>query len=135
MVMAKGMSDVVTFSLPVDPFSLNNAFTNVRGVGRVKSKAYKAWCRAVDQYLQLTGRRTICGSDKGPRLTGRVDVRIWVRRPDERRRDIDNLIKPILDACVRNRVIGDDSDVDCVMIRWEEMPQPILVAIAQVPAL
>lgn len=40
---------------------------------------------------------------------GELEIRIDARYPDRRRRDLDNCIKPVLDALVRAGIIVDDS--------------------------
>lgn len=45
------------------------------------------------------------------RLVGRVRVVIRVLFPDRRRRDLDNLIKPLLDALTHGGAWEDDSQV------------------------
>jgi crossover junction endodeoxyribonuclease RusA len=44
----------------------------------------------------------------GESIDGDLAVSIEVWFPDPRRRDLDNLLKPILDVCTRGNVWGDD---------------------------
>lgn len=46
------------------------------------------------------------------RLTGPLWVRIEFYPPDKRRRDLDNLLKPLLDALAYGGVYEDDSQID-----------------------
>jgi crossover junction endodeoxyribonuclease RusA len=52
-----------------------------------------------------------------PKLKGpKYCVSIFARPPDNRKRDLDNLFKPILDALVEFGAITDDSNVDDLRI-------------------
>jgi crossover junction endodeoxyribonuclease RusA len=51
-----------------------------------------------------------------PRLVGPLAVTLSVWLPDRRKRDLDNLIKPVLDACTAAGVWIDDSQVAALSI-------------------
>lgn len=51
-----------------------------------------------------------------PRLAGPLAVTLSVWLPDRRRRDLDNLIKPVLDACTAAGVWLDDSQVRALSV-------------------
>ena len=51
-----------------------------------------------------------------PRLTGDLCVMVQVWMPDRKKRDIDNLLKPLLDACTAADVWGDDSQIAALSI-------------------
>jgi len=84
------------------PVSANNLFFNVPGRGRVKTKAYENWQQAATLTIMAQVR-----ADR--RIGGRVSVLIEL--PGKCRLDIDNAVKPILDALVRSRRIDDDRNV------------------------
>jgi Holliday junction resolvase RusA-like endonuclease len=89
--------------LPFPP-SLNAAYANVQGVGRVKTKRYKEWlesCPAL--YDQHKGQCTI-------------SYRIYV--PDKRKRDGNNLLKVVLDYLVSQKVIEEDNMDIVVGEQW-----------------
>ena len=44
-------------------------------------------------------------------LEGPYSVWIQVRPPDRRKRDLDNLLKPVLDSLTEYEAITDDSDI------------------------
>ena len=56
-------------------------------------------------------RRDIKDHCKGHRLDGALSVRIDYHPPDRRKRDIDNIIKPILDALQHAHLFEDDYQV------------------------
>lgn len=90
-----------TVELPT-PVSANHLFANVPGRGRVKTKAYANW--------QRTATFTIIAQVRADRrIGGRVAVTIVI--PSKSRLDLDNAIKPVLDALVRSRRIDDDRNV------------------------
>lgn len=85
-------------ALPWPP-SVNRLFTNRRG-GRAKTPAYQAWIKEAG--LELL-------TQQPNRHEGEVAVHIIASPPDRRKRDLDNLFKPVLDLLVRHNVIADDS--------------------------
>ncbi len=50
-------------------------------------------------------------------LNGRLVVRVTVHPPDERRRDLDNVQKALLDALQRGGALHDDSQIDELVIK------------------
>lgn len=53
-------------------------------------------------------------------FTCRLRIEIRVHPPDRRRRDIDNLLKSILDALEKSRVYDDDEQFDELWIERDE---------------
>lgn len=67
-------------------------------------------------------------------LTGKLAVTISVVPADRRRRDLDNLLKPLLDALVRCELIEDDSDIDELAIRRLDVGEGrVIVEIREIP--
>lgn len=96
----------MNITLPVPP-SLNGMYFNAPGRGRVKTTAYQAWRNeAVASILAQTQR--------DPRMGGFISVRINL--PTNMRGDIDNRIKPILDALVASGRIDDDRNVQSITV-------------------
>jgi len=54
----------------------------------------------------------------GPPVEGPVEVTIQAHPPDKRRRDLDNIIKPVLDA-LEGPILVDDSQVTDLACRWD----------------
>ncbi len=53
-------------------------------------------------------------------LKGKLVVEIEAWRPDNRRRDLDNLLKAALDGCTHAGVWEDDSNIVDLRIYWAE---------------
>jgi crossover junction endodeoxyribonuclease RusA len=54
----------------------------------------------------------------GKRVRNRAVVTIQAFRPDNRRRDLDNLLKAVLDALTAAEVWDDDSQITDLRIYW-----------------
>lgn len=98
-----------TASIPMPP-SLNNAFVNVAGKGRVRSKAYNAWAEEAGWMIKARKNGTVLGP---------VSVLIDIRPQNNRAFDLDNRMKPCLDILVDCGVLPDDSNkfVKAVSVR------------------
>ena len=76
-----------------------------------------------------TFRTNVCallagGSGNGPRKPpsgGRIALAMDAFPPDRRRRDLDNLQKPVLDALEHAGVYEDDSQIDLLITRRREV--------------
>lgn len=53
------------------------------------------------------------------RLEGPLKMTLWLHPPDRRRRDIDNPIKPLLDALTHAGAWGDDSQIRELRVTME----------------
>lgn len=108
--------DLLQFHLSLAPVPLSACFVNVRRNGRADSPRYTAWKAQVDLglYAQL-GR---VGTAARPMFTGDVRVRWWVAKQNKRRQDLDNLTKALNDLLTRNHILGDDSQIVDLNIKW-----------------
>lgn len=95
-------AEVCVLDLPLPP-SANALHVTVRG-RRVRSARYTRWLRDV-RWLML----------RAPTY-GRSTVEVAVAAPIDRRRDLDNVAKPLLDALVAHEVIRDDRMVDRLVL-------------------
>jgi Holliday junction resolvase RusA-like endonuclease len=109
--------------LPVPP-SVNNSYRNVEGKGRAKTKRYRDWRKnaVLAIYAQVRADRRVGGP-----------IRVEIDLPRTCRLDIDNAIKPLLDALVDSRRIDDDRHVAelAVMRRRVEAEARVVVEAVQ----
>ena len=76
-----------------------------------------------------TFRRNVCallcgGRPRKPPAGGRVALAMDAFPPDQRRRDLDNLLKSVLDALEHAGVYADDSQIDLLLVRRGEVDRP-----------
>jgi len=69
-----------------------------------------------------TFRRNVCallggGGPRKPPADGRIALAMDAFPPDRRRRDLDNLQKPVLDALEHAGIYEDDSQIDLLLTR------------------
>jgi len=95
------------------PPTVNHYYTVARGrkILSERGRAYKKECH------------WIMAGQKVPRYeSGKFAIQIIAHPPDRRRRDLDNLLKPVLDALTEYSAITDDSDVDEIhIVRFEPL--------------
>jgi Holliday junction resolvase RusA-like endonuclease len=101
--------------LPCPP-STNHLYIH-HGHGRHKSPRYKRWLKDVGYFCNLAQKL----EDKPYQITILANV--------DRRRDIDNLIKPILDAMVRSQMVPDDRWCDYVTVGRSLVPDQGMVRV------
>jgi Holliday junction resolvase RusA-like endonuclease len=104
----KPAADVVTVQLTMPP-SVNACWANVPKKGRVRSTAYRRWSKLAMQELQ---------QQQAGRVAGKFCIVITAKRT-KRKRDIDNLVKPILDL-LAGVVTADDSECERVSAGWTD---------------
>lgn len=95
------------FHLPYPP-TTNTLFAHT-GKKRYKTKRYADWI--LESGLILNTHRI-------QPFIGPVWIDMQVHRPDERRRDLDNLQKGIFDLLVAHQVISDDSMITGFSAKW-----------------
>jgi crossover junction endodeoxyribonuclease RusA len=91
----------VILRLPLPP-SANRLWVRAQK-GMRRSDEYVAW---------LNEAGWTAKTQRPSKIDGPFKVSIHAARPDKRRRDIDNLIKPSLDLMEHLRIIEDDSDCE-----------------------
>lgn len=107
--------DVLQFTLDHQPVPLSACFVNVARNGRADSPRYKMFKADVDEHL---AKMKLRGALMRPMFSTNVAVDFTVRKPDGRRRDIDNLTKCLCDTLTRNFILKDDSQIVDLRIRW-----------------
>jgi len=80
-----------------------NHYWAARGNGRYLAPHAQRWHKEAWAILRGTWR--------GKPMRGEVAVLLVLHPPDRRRRDLDNLLKAVLDALVHAGVLQDDSQV------------------------
>jgi crossover junction endodeoxyribonuclease RusA len=94
--------------------------------GRVyRSDTYSAWLDAVYIIIKQQMRGQLA-------ITGRFELKVRARRPDKRRRDIDNILKALADGLVKCGVIEDDHLCEGIDIRWVDAGDPCEVEITSI---
>jgi len=91
--------DTITATLPYPP-SMNHYWRRV-GAKTLISREGRAYRKHVEALLLSRDQ-----------VEGRLSVSIKLYPPDKRRRDLDNIQKPLLDALEHARLIRDDGDID-----------------------
>ena len=101
-------ADVVTLTLPLPP-SVNMAWTNVPGKGRVRTPEYRRWHKLAFDELTL---------QRPGKIPGRFAIVINVGRI-KRRADVDNRSKALLDL-LSGVVTEDDAMCERLSIGWSD---------------
>jgi len=96
--------------LPFPP-ATNNLYLNV-GKRRVRTKRYDAWIESAHAALAL---------QRAGSLSGPYQFSMIVERPDRRKRDLDGLLKPVLDLCVKAGLTPDDSLCQRIVAHWQSL--------------
>jgi crossover junction endodeoxyribonuclease RusA len=103
---------MVSVDLPFPP-SANRLWRYVGG-RPIKSADYRAWLEEAAQIVAIAKTR---------RTVGPFGLSVQVGRKDKRKRDIDNFLKPLLDAIQAGGAVEDDSDCEHLEMRWRpELP-------------
>lgn len=102
----------IRLTLPMPP-SVNKAYANIPGRGRVASRHLKEWKIEAGWRLELQRPKRTKGA-----------YRAIIRVGSTLRGDIDNRIKPLLDLLVEHMVTDDDQRADRVAIERSPELQP-----------
>jgi len=105
--MAEVKNSGLTFELPFPPSvnSMYRAFRRGNICTTIMSKKGREYVEDVRDCVQVSVP-----------LTVRLEVRIELYPPDNRRRDIDNYAKSVLDSLTKSGVWEDDSQIDKLTI-------------------
>ena len=105
---------MINVRLPWPP-TINTYYSvvNNRKVLSKKGRTYKS-----NGLIELMAQRCPKG------VKGRVEVGIEAYPPDLRRRDLDNICKPILDLMTEYGLWDDDSQIDILRVRRREKQKP-----------
>jgi crossover junction endodeoxyribonuclease RusA len=100
----------ITLTLPWPP-SVNAYWRTYQGRMIISAKGREYRTAAIEQ-VQLQGGAA--------HYQGKLCVEIEAYRPDKRRRDLDNLLKAVLDGCTHAGVWEDDSNIVDLRIYWAD---------------
>ena len=92
------------------PPSVNRLWRTTKGGGVYRSPKYAQW-RTISIW-QLRSQA------KGKMIEGEYKLTIRAVRPDKRKRDLDNILKAISDACQSAEVIENDHLCMWIDARW-----------------
>ena len=101
----------LSLALPYPP-SVNN-YWKTRVIRRGSGFVPSVYVSEVGQRYQESVRRLLNGV---PKFAGRLRVQVLVQPPDQRARDLDNVLKCLLDSLTRAGVWDDDSQVDSLLV-------------------
>ena len=101
---------MIQVTLPWPP-SVNTYWRNVNGRTIISAKG-REYRQAVGDMILV--QRAVC------HYAGPLRVDIQAFRPDKRRRDLDNLLKAVLDGMTYAGVYDDDSQIVDLRIYWAE---------------
>lgn len=111
--------------MPPSANNLRKSFVRGGKVVSVKAENYSNWRKSA--IWEIAAQRV--GRMDGPYSISIAAQRNW---RSKRARDIDNVIKPTLDALVKAGVIKDDSLVESVSAKWaDDLGGPAVVVIIQ----
>lgn len=100
---------MLTLELPYPP-SLNHYYRHVGGKVLISAEG-RRYRADVASALLLAGVKPVAG---------RLTVALVVEPPDRRARDLDNVLKALLDALTHGGLWDDDSQIDRLMVEREE---------------
>ena len=100
----------ITLTLPWPP-SVNKYWRTFQGRMIISAEGRSYRKAVADQVLIQRGAK---------HYAGKLRVQIEAFRPDNRRRDLDNLLKAVLDGCTHAGVWEDDSNIVDLRIYWAE---------------
>ena len=100
----------ITLTMPWPP-SVNKYWRTFQGRMIISAEGRSYRKAVADQVLIQRGAK---------HYTGRLRVQIEAFRPDNRRRDLDNLLKAVLDGCTHAGVWEDDSNIVDLRIYWAD---------------
>lgn len=101
---------MITLELPFPP-SVNTYWRNFNGRMLISKKGREYRKAVADQVLIQKGAK---------HYSNKIKITIEAYRPDERKRDLDNLLKAPLDALTHAGVYCDDNLIVYLIIYWAE---------------
>lgn len=98
-------------------------------VNKIWVRAYKGM-RLSDRYQKwLNDAGLMAKAQRAGRINGAYSLMIHAKRPDRKKRDLDNIIKPISDLLVKIGAIEDDHLCEMLSARWVTSGEGVTVRI------
>ncbi len=118
---------MIEFTVPLPPSA--NRLWRRSGRHIHKSSEYQAWLTDAGFLARVVTNNT------HSHVPGPYILTLHATRPDKRRRDLDNLIKPIGDLITSIGLVEDDSKCEMLFARWVTTGEGVYVRIepAEVP--
>lgn len=113
------MTAPIRLHLPYPP-SANDLWTVVHG-RIVRTERYRRWKQAAAWAVTADRKRA--------RVLGPYELEIRVARPDESRRDLDNLVKSLSDAIQAGGAITNDHFAQRITLEWDPSVEGVVVLI------
>lgn len=104
----------VNLSLPFPP-SANRLWRAVNG-RNIKSEEYREWLDEARCAVLLQPRSVRAN------IPGHYQMTMTADRPDKRRRDLSNLLKPTEDLLQQAGIVADDCNAQQITIAWSDRP-------------
>lgn len=101
---------MIEITLPWPP-TVNTYYRNVNGKMLISKKGREYRAAVADQVLVQRANKHIDHA---------VKVEIKAYRPDRRRRDLDNLLKALLDSMTHAGVMDDDALIEDLRVYWAD---------------
>lgn len=117
---------MIDFTVPLPPSA--NRLWRRSGRHIHKSSEYQAWLSDAGFLVRLRINDVATGSP--PQCQhGPYKLTLNATRPDKRRRDLDNLIKPIGDLITSIGLVEDDSKCEMISARWVTTGEGVYVRV------
>lgn len=85
------------------------------GIGFAVGEAGVTFRKAVGQHVMLARTQARAEGTRFP-LSGKLFLTAFVHPPDHRKRDLDNVLKALLDSLQHSGVIEDDSNIATLLV-------------------
>lgn len=121
------MSDPLCFDLPMPP-SVWKLYRG-NGASRSRTKEYNDWIKEAGWMLIQQRNK----SRRHKLMLGDIAVTVTAYRAGNKSRDLDNILKAILDLLVNTQTIKDDSQVVDIWARWVDEGVPCTVKVEPIP--
>lgn len=118
MILAGAASELSSIGIRRAPLAVEINVPFPPSANRLWRRSGKTIHKATKYTKWLRDAGFIALSQKPGGIIGPYKISIQAARPDKRRRDLDNLLKPISDLLVSVGVVADDSHCEMLSARW-----------------